>query len=110
MEKAVCRLETELLDRLTELGIAYETEEIGGGAGSELREQVESIERWYLNDWTALDAKLRTSIRGEEDVPEDAAARVHAAAVRAPRQLSGDLPALRRREGSARRRVYLKPH
>ena len=34
----------------------------GGGAGSEFREQVEAIERWYLHDWTALDAKLRTSI------------------------------------------------
>ena len=33
-----------------------------GGAGSELREQVEAIERWYLNDWMALDPKLRTSI------------------------------------------------
>ena len=32
------------------------------GAGSEFREQVEAIECWYLNDWTALDAKLRTSI------------------------------------------------
>ena len=39
-----------------------ETEENGGGAGSEFREQVEAIERWYLHDWTALDAKLRTSI------------------------------------------------
>ena len=49
-------------DRLAELEIPFETEESEGGAGSELREQVEAIERWYLNDWVALDAKLRTSI------------------------------------------------
>ena len=42
--------------------IPFETEEGEGGAGSELRDQVEAIERWYLNDWMALDAKLRTSI------------------------------------------------
>ena len=42
--------------------IPFETEESEGGAGSELREQVEAIERWYLNDWMALDPKLRTSI------------------------------------------------
>ena len=51
-----------LRDRLAELEIPFETEESEGGAGSELREQVEAIERWYLNDWVALDAKLRTSI------------------------------------------------
>ena len=61
-EKAACRLDPALRDRLKELKVAYETEEIGGGAGSEFREQVEAIERWYLHDWTALDAKLRTSI------------------------------------------------
>ena len=61
-QKATCRLDPGLRERLGELGIAYETEESEGGAGSELREQVEAIERWYLNDWMALDAKLRTSI------------------------------------------------
>ena len=61
-EKATCRLDPGLRDRLAELEIPFETEEGGGGAGSELREQVAAIERWYLNDWMALDAKLRTSI------------------------------------------------
>ena len=61
-QKGTCRLDPGLCERLGELGIAYETEESEGGAGSELREQVEAIERWYLNDWIALDAKLRTSI------------------------------------------------
>ena len=61
-QKGTCRLDPGLRERLGELGIAYETEESEGGAGSELREQVEAIERWYLNDWIALDAKLRTSI------------------------------------------------
>ena len=61
-QTATCLLVPGLRDRLEELGVAYETEELEGGAGSELREQVESIERWYRHDWTALDAKLRTSI------------------------------------------------
>ena len=61
-EKATCRLDPGLRDRLAELGVPFETEESEGGAGSELREQVEAIERWYLNDWMALDPKLRTSI------------------------------------------------
>ena len=61
-DKAACQLDPALRDRLKELKVAYETEESGGGAGSEFREQVEAIERWYLHDWTALDAKLRTSI------------------------------------------------
>ena len=61
-DKAACQLDPALRDRLKELKVAYATEESGGGAGSELREQVEAIERWYLHDWTALDAKLRTSI------------------------------------------------
>ena len=61
-DKAACQLDPALRDRLKELKVAYETEESGGGAGSEFREQVEAIERWYLHDWMALDAKLRTSI------------------------------------------------
>ena len=63
-DKAACQLDPALRDLLKELKVAYETEESGGGggAGSEFREQVEAIERWYLHDWTALDAKLRTSI------------------------------------------------
>ena len=61
-EKAICRLDPGLRNQLAELGVPFETEEGEGGAGSELREQVEAIERWYLNDWMALDAKLRTSI------------------------------------------------
>ncbi len=57
-----CRLDPELGSRLDELGVAYETEATGGGAGREVVEQVEAIERWYDKDWMALDAKLRTSI------------------------------------------------
>ena len=58
----MCRLDPVLKGRLAELEIAYETEETGDGAGSELREQVEAIERWYRSDWVALDAKVRTAI------------------------------------------------
>ena len=61
-DKAACRLDPGLQDRLAELKIEFETERSGHGAGRELREQVEAIERWYLHDWMALDAKLRTSI------------------------------------------------
>ena len=61
-DKAACLLDPALRDRLKELKVAYATDESGGGAGSEFREQVEAIERWYLHDWMALDAKLRTSI------------------------------------------------
>ena len=60
-EKAAHRLDPALRERLEELKVAFEAE-AEGGAGSELREQVEAVERWYVNDWTALDAKLRTSI------------------------------------------------
>ena len=61
-DTVTCRLDPVLRDRLAELKIPFETEEGESGAGSELRDQVEAIERWYLNDWMALDAKLRTSI------------------------------------------------
>ena len=60
---ATCLLVPELGDRLDELEVAYETEEVEAGeAGRELAEQVEAIERWYNHDWVQLDAKLRTSI------------------------------------------------
>ena len=59
-EKVGCRLDPEREARLQKLGVAHETE--AEGAGGEFREQVEAIERWYLHDWSALDAKLRTSI------------------------------------------------
>ena len=61
-DKAACRLDAALQDRLAQLGIPTETERIADGAGSELRERVEAIERWYRNDWIALDNKLRSSI------------------------------------------------
>ena len=57
-----CRLDPPLRTKLEELGVAYETEPIGGDAGREFAESVEAIERWYAKDWSALDAKLRTSI------------------------------------------------
>ena len=57
-DRAACRLDAALQDRLVQLGIPTETEWIEGGTGSELREQVEAIKRWYRNDWIALDNKL----------------------------------------------------
>ena len=59
-DRAACRLDAALQDRLVQLGIPIETEWIKGGTGSELREQVEAIKRWYRNDWIALDNVLRS--------------------------------------------------
>ena len=56
------RLDPERAALLQELKVEYATEPLGSGAGREYAEQVEAIERWYRHDWTALDAKLRTSI------------------------------------------------
>ena len=60
--KAGCRLDAALRAKLKEVGVTYETEFIGGGAGREFAESVEAVERWYVKDWSELDAKLRTSI------------------------------------------------
>ncbi len=60
--KAARLLDPALADRLAELEIEYATETAGDGAGREFAEQVEAVERWYVHDWSALDAKLRTSI------------------------------------------------
>ncbi len=57
-DRAVCRLDAALQDRLVQLGIPTETEWIKVGTGSELREQVEAIEHCYRNDWIAFDNKL----------------------------------------------------
>ncbi len=59
---SACRLDSGLRKRLAELEVAHTVEAAGDGAGAELRERVEAVERWYLLDWSALDAKLRTSI------------------------------------------------
>ena len=59
-DRAACRLDAALQDRLVLLGIQTETEWIEGGTGSELREQVEAIKRRYRNDWIALANKLRS--------------------------------------------------
>ena len=61
-DKSACRLDPKLEARLKRLKVAYTTEAAGDGAGSEYAEQVEAVARWYLKDWMALDAKLRTSI------------------------------------------------
>ncbi len=56
------RLDPELGALLEKLKVEYRAEPVSGGAGREYAEQLEAIERWYLHDWMALDAKLRTSI------------------------------------------------
>ena len=61
-DTSACRLDDALRGRLEELKVEFETERSGSAAGAEFAEQVESVERWYLHDWMALDAKLRTSI------------------------------------------------
>ena len=59
-DRAACRLDAALQDRLVQLGIPTATEWIKGGTGSELREQVEAIKRCYRNDWIALENVLRS--------------------------------------------------
>ena len=56
-----CKLDPKLGSRLKKLKIKYATE-TPGGAGEEFAERVEAVARWYVKDWSALDAKLRTSI------------------------------------------------
>ena len=56
------RLDAKLRAKLAKLEVTYAVEATGEGAGGEYRERVEAIERWYDKDWSALDAKLRTSI------------------------------------------------
>ncbi len=60
--RVACRLDADLGALLEKLKVKYRTEPEGSGAGREFAEQVQAIERWYLHDWMALDAKLRTSI------------------------------------------------
>ena len=60
--RVACRLDADLGALLEKLKVGYRTEPVGSGAGREFAEQVQAIERWYLHDWMALDAKLRTSI------------------------------------------------
>ena len=60
--RVACRLDADLAELLGKLKVEYATEPVSGMAGSEYAEQVDAIERWYMHDWTALDAKLRTSI------------------------------------------------
>ena len=60
--RVACRLDEDLEALLEKLEVDYRTEPEGSGAGREFAEQVAAVERWYLNDWMALDAKLRTSI------------------------------------------------
>ena len=57
-----CGFDAERGAQLAKLKVEYATEPVGGGAGREYAEQVDAVERWYLKDWMALDAKLRTSI------------------------------------------------
>ena len=61
-ERVRCRMDAELRAQLAKHEIACEVQAPRGRAGGEFRQQVEAIERWYLHDWMALDAKLRTSI------------------------------------------------
>ncbi|MDE0083090.1 MAG: TraM recognition domain-containing protein [Gammaproteobacteria bacterium] len=61
-ERMTCPLDPALREQLDGLGISFEIRGGGEGPGSDLAEQVDAIERWYRNDWTVLDAKLRTSI------------------------------------------------
>ena len=59
--KVACKLDPKLGNRLKKLKIRYAAE-TPGGVGEEFAEKVEAVARWYVKDWSELDAKLRTSI------------------------------------------------
>ena len=61
-EVATCLLDAGLRGRVTALGIPFARKATGHGIGRGLPETVGAIERWYRNDWTALDVNLSTSI------------------------------------------------
>ena len=61
-KQVTTNFDPQLQDRLTELGLEFSVEWNEDGAGSELRQRVEAIRRWYEHDWMALDLKLRSSI------------------------------------------------
>ncbi len=53
----------ELETSLTKNRVPFEVRRLqSGDADPTKREQLEAVERWYKNDWTAIDVKLRTSI------------------------------------------------
>ncbi len=56
--QATCALDPALKDRLAEIGVTAQTEWAKDGPGTELRERVEAIGRWYRHDWSELDAKI----------------------------------------------------
>ncbi len=49
-----------LADDLTRLGLPFDVRTLS--TASDHAETVRAVDRWYRNDWLALDAKLRTSI------------------------------------------------
>ena len=61
-EVATCLPDAGLRGRVTELGIPFGRKATGHGIGRGLPETVDAIERWYRNDWTALDVNPSTSI------------------------------------------------
>ena len=62
--RAITTWTAEVQDRLTRLGIRQTHHEAPAArpAPGDLVDRVLAIERWYTNDWMALDTKLRTSI------------------------------------------------
>ena len=61
-EDMATRLDPELEKRLKKLKVACRRVVVENVAGSEFSERVEAVARWYVKDWSELDAKLRTSI------------------------------------------------
>ena len=61
-EDMATRIDPELEKRLKKLKVACRRVVVENVAGSEFSERVEAVARWYVKDWSELDAKLRTSI------------------------------------------------
>ena len=52
---------TPLREKLTELKLKYEVK-WEPSSGTEIRERVEAVKRWYIHDWQKLDNKIKSSI------------------------------------------------
>ena len=52
---------TPLREKLTELKLNYQVK-WEPSSGTEIRERVEAVKRWYIHDWQKLDNKIKSSI------------------------------------------------
>ena len=61
MEEQQAVYSRALLNKLDELKLTYRVV-WDPGPGDEVRERVEAVKRWFVNDWQTLDNKVKSSI------------------------------------------------